>query len=165
MGIAKKIQDIFTNTCFRVYTNPDIEGVELCGAVKNIIALAVGIASGLNCGDNTKAALITRGMAEISRLGKAMGCYEQTFSGLAGMGDLIVTAMSEHSRNNRCGRLIGQGVKPLDAIKQIGMVVEGINALPATLQLAERHRVSMPISEAVDEIVNAGKSPQEVMSG
>ena len=105
MEIAKKIQDIFMNSCFRVYTNPDVEGVELCGAVKNIIALAVGIASGLNCGDNTKAALITRGMAEISRLGKAMGCYEQTFSGLAGMGDLIVTATSEHSRNNCCGKL------------------------------------------------------------
>ena len=165
MEIARRVQDIFMNSCLRVYTNPDVEGVELCGAVKNIIALAVGIATGLNCGDNTKAALITRGMAEISRLGKAMGCYEQTFSGLAGIGDLIVTATSEHSRNNRCGKLIGQGVDPKNAIEQIGMVVEGINALPATLQLAKRYHVSMPITEAVNEIVNAGKSPQEIMTG
>lgn len=163
--IAKKVQDIFMNSCLRVYINPDVEGVELCGAVKNIIALATGIATGLGCGDNTKAAIITRGMAEICRLGKAMGCYEQTFSGLAGMGDLIVTATSEHSRNNRCGRLIGQGVKPDEAIKQIGMVVEGINALPATLQLAKQHRVSMPITEAVNAIINGGKSPQEIMMG
>lgn len=165
LEIARRVQDIFMNSCLRVYTNPDVEGVELCGAVKNIIALAAGIAVGLGCGDNTKAALITRGMAEISRLGKAMGCYEQTFSGLAGMGDLIVTATSEHSRNNRCGKLIGQGVKPEEAVKQIGMVVEGINALPATLQLAERYHVSMPITEAVDEIVNDEKSPKDVMAG
>ena len=117
MEVAQKVQDIFMNSCLRVYTNPDVEGVELCGAIKNVIALAAGIAAGLGYGDNTKAALITRGMAEITRLGKAMGCFEQTFSGLAGIGDLIVTATSEHSRNNRCGRLIGQGVKPTDAVK------------------------------------------------
>lgn len=164
MEVACEVQDVFMNSCLRVYTNPDVIGVELCGAVKNIIALAVGIATGLNCGDNTKAALITRGMAEITRLGKAMGCYEQTFSGLAGIGDLIVTATSEHSRNNRCGRLIGQGIKPEEAVEQIGMVVEGINALPATLQLARKYKVSMPITEAVNEIINNGKDAQDMLT-
>ena len=104
---AQKVQDIFMNTCMRVYTNVDIRGVELCGAMKNIVALAAGISAGLGYGDNAKAALITRGMAEITRLGVAMGCMEQTFSGLAGMGDLIVTATSMHSRNNKAGYLIG----------------------------------------------------------
>lgn len=163
MEVARKVQDVFMNPRFRVYTNPDVEGVELCGAVKNVIALAVGIAAGLGCGDNTKAALITRGMAEITRLGKAMGCYEQTFAGLAGIGDLIVTATSVHSRNNRCGNLIGQGVEPAEAVKQVGMVVEGVNAIPATLQLAKKYNVSMPISEAVNEIVNNGRNPGETM--
>ena len=163
MEVARKVQDIFMNSRLRVYTNPDVEGVELCGAVKNVIALAVGIAAGLGCGDNTKAALITRGMAEIARLGKAMGCYEQTFYGLAGIGDLIVTATSVHSRNNRCGNLIGQGVKPAEAVKQVGMVVEGVNTIPGTLQLAKKYKVSMPLSEAVNEIVNNGKDPAETM--
>ena len=160
---ARRVQDIFMNSCLRVYTNTDIEGVELCGAVKNIIALASGISTGLGYGDNARAALITRGMAEITRLGKAMGCNERTFSGLAGMGDLIVTATSRHSRNNRCGQLIGEGVPPKAAIVQIGMVVEGINALSATMQLAQRYDVEMPITEAVDQIVNGGMDPRQVV--
>ena len=164
MEVAKRVQDIFMNSCLRVYTNPDVEGVELCGAVKNIIALAAGIASGLGCGDNTKAALITRGMAEITRLGKAMGCFEQTFIGLAGIGDLIVTATSEHSRNNRCGRMIGQGIPTAEAVKRVGMVVEGINAIPAALQLAEKYKVSMPITEVVNNIVNKGMDPKEAVT-
>ena len=164
MEVAKKVQDIFSSSCMRVYTNPDVVGVELCGALKNIIALASGIATGLGFGDNTKAALITRGMAEITRLGKAMGCYEQTFSGLAGIGDLIVTATSEHSRNNRCGRLIGQGIKIEDAVKQVGMVVEGINAIPAALQLSKKYNSSMPLTEAVNEIINNGRDPREMVS-
>ena len=164
MEVARKVQDIFMNSCLRVYTNPDVEGVELCGAVKNVIALAAGIASGLGCGDNTKAALITRGMAEITRLGKAMGCFEQTFSGLAGIGDLIVTATSDHSRNNRCGRMIGQGIPVAEAVEQVGMVVEGINAIPATLQLAEKYKVSMPITETVNNIINKGMDPKEAAS-
>ena len=163
LTVAEKVQDVFMNTCMRVYTNSDIEGVELCGAVKNIIALASGISKGLGYGDNTKAALITRGMAEISRLGKAMGCFEQTFSGLAGIGDLIVTASSEHSRNNRCGYLIGQGIKPEEAVKKVGMVVEGINAIPATLALAKRYRVEMPITEMVDAIVNRNMDPRDTV--
>ena len=154
---AEAVQDIFADTCMRVYTSTDIRGVEICGALKNIMALAAGISAGLGYGDNTKAALITRGLAEIKRLGVAMGCREQTFSGLAGVGDLIVTATSRHSRNNRCGYLIGQGHKPEDAIKEIGMVVEGVNALPAAMELADKYHVEMPITNAVNAIV-AGKA-------
>lgn len=162
MAVAKAVQDAFMNTCLRVYTNTDILGVELCGALKNIVALASGISAGLGYGDNSRAALITRGMVEITRLGLAMGCVEQTFSGLAGVGDLIVTATSRHSRNNHCGWLIGQGKKPEEAIREVGMVVEGINAIPAALQLARRYRVEMPIVEAVNAIVNQAADPAEV---
>ena len=151
---ASAVQRVFTTGCMRVYTNDDVRGVELCGALKNIIALACGVATGLGCGDNAKAALITRGIAEISRLGMAMGCREQTFGGLAGIGDLIVTATSMHSRNNRCGVLIGQGVAVEEAVKRVGMVVEGINALPAAMRLAKKYGVEMPIVEAVDAVVN-----------
>lgn len=165
MDVARRVQDVFMNTCMRVYTNEDILGVELCGAVKNIIALAAGISTGLGYGDNAKAALITRGIVEITRLGVAMGCREQTFSGLAGLGDLIVTATSRHSRNNRCGMLIGQGVPTDQAVAQIGMVVEGLHALAATKQLAARYGVEMPITQAVDAIVNGGSDPREVVLG
>ena len=151
---AAAVQRVFTTGCMRVYTNDDIRGVELCGAMKNIIALASGIATGLGCGDNAKAALITRGIAEISRLGAAMGCREQTFGGLAGIGDLIVTATSMHSRNNRCGMLIGKGVPVEDAIKQVGMVVEGLNALPAAIRLSQKYHVEMPIVETVDAVIS-----------
>lgn len=150
---ARVVQDVFMNTCMRVYTHYDVLGVELCGALKNIIALAAGISSGLGFGDNTKAAIITRGIAEIKRLGLRMGCDDRTFAGLAGIGDLIVTATSEHSRNNRCGKLIGMGVPPDEAIKQIGMVVESINALPAAVALSNKHGVEMPIVESVYDIV------------
>ena len=160
---AEQVQELFQGTCIRAYTNTDVLGVELSGAMKNIIALSSGIATGLGCGDNTKAALITRGIAEISRLGVAMGCSEQTFGGLAGIGDLIVTATSVHSRNNRCGMLLGQGVPADEAIRQIGMVVEGINALPAAMQLMARYQVEMPIVTAVNAIVNEGASPAEAV--
>lgn len=155
---AEQVQELFQGTCIRAYTNPDVLGVELSGAMKNIIALASGIATGLGCGDNTKAALITRGIAEISRLGVAMGCSEQTFGGLAGIGDLIVTATSVHSRNNRCGMLLGQGVPAEEATRQVGMVVEGINALPAAMELQVRYGVEMPIVNVVNAIVT-GQSP------
>ncbi len=160
---AELVQNVFWGTCLRVYTNEDVLGVELCGAVKNIIALASGVAAGLGYGDNAKAALITRGMAEISRLGMAMGCREQTFGGLAGIGDLIVTATSRHSRNNRCGMLIGQGIPVDAAVKQVGMVVEGINALPATMALAEKYGVEMPIVEAAYAVVCRGTPPASVV--
>lgn len=163
IAVAEQVQDVFMNTCMRVYTNVDVLGVELCGALKNIIALAAGIAVGLGFGDNTKAAIITRGMAEITRLGTAMGCMERTFSGLAGIGDLIVTATSVHSRNNRAGNLIGQGYTPKAAIKEVGMVVEGVNALPAAMILSERYSIEMPIVAGVNEIINAGKDPAVVV--
>lgn len=153
LSIANKVVSLFEDTCLRVYTNIDIRGVELCGALKNIIALASGIASGLGYGDNIKAALITRGISEIRRLGIEMGCLEQTFSGLAGIGDLIVTSTSIHSRNFKCGYLIGQGYTVDDAINKVGMVVEGINALPAAISLSALHNVEMPITSAMNSIV------------
>ena len=155
---AELVQKIFTTGCMRVYTNDDVHGVELCGALKNVIALGCGISTGLGFGDNAKAALITRGIAEISRLGAAMGCREETFGGLAGMGDLIVTATSIHSRNNRCGMLLGQGIPVEEATRQVGMVVEGLNALPAALRLAKQYNVEMPIIETVDAVVS-GQTP------
>ena len=164
ISVARRVQDVFGNTCMRVYTNADVMGVELCGAMKNIVALASGVALGLGYGDNTKAALITRGMAEITRLGTAMGCNSQTFYGLAGVGDLIVTATSVHSRNNRCGMLLGQGIAPQEAIRQVGMVVEGINALPAAMRLAEKYQVEMPIVAAVNTVVNEGADPREAVA-
>ena len=163
LTVAEKVQEIFTNPVMRVYTNTDVKGVELCGALKNIIALAAGISAGLGYGDNTKAALITRGLAEIERLGVKMGCLPETFSGLAGMGDLIVTATSKHSRNNRCGYLIGQGYDPQEAVKQVGMVVEGINALPAAMELAKKYDVEMPITTGVDAIINHGADPKNAV--
>lgn len=161
VSIAERVQTLFDGTCIRVYTNTDVRGIELSGALKNIIALASGISTGLGYGDNAKAALITRGLAEIERLGLAMGCQGHAFTGLAGMGDLIVTASSKHSRNNRCGYLIGQGYKPADAVRQVGMVVEGMNALPAAIALREKYDISLPIIQAVDDVVNGRKSPSE----
>ena len=162
MDVAEAVQDVFMNSCMRTYTNTDVLGVELCGALKNIVALAAGISAGLGYGDNAKAALITRGMAEISRLGLVMGCAEQTFNGLAGIGDLIVTATSVHSRNNRCGQLIGQGMAPMEAVKAVGMVVEGVNALPAAVQLAERYQVEMPIVRAMSAVVQGKAAPADI---
>lgn len=162
-ALAEQVQRIFSNSVMRVYTNIDIKGVELCGALKNIIALAAGISTGLGYGDNTKAAIITRGLTEMARLGMKIGCLPETFSGLAGMGDLIVTATSTHSRNNKCGTLIGKGVAPEEAVKQVGMVVEGINALPATMALSRKYDVEMPITEAVNAVVNEGKKPSDAV--
>ncbi len=163
MALAEYVQSVFSTASMRVYTNTDIKGVEVCGALKNIIALASGIALGLGYGDNTKAALITRGLAEIERLGLKMGCLPDTFSGLAGMGDLIVTATSTHSRNNRCGYLIGQGYSTADAVKQVGMVVEGINAIPAAMQLSKKYEVELPLITAVDAVINYGIVPSDAV--
>ena len=157
------VQKVFSNNVMRVYTNSDILGVELCGALKNIIALAAGISAGLGYGDNAKAAIITRGAAEMARLGAVMGCDGTTFYGLAGIGDLIVTCTSIHSRNNHAGYLIGKGHSPKRAIEEVGMVVEGMNALPAAIKLAEKHGVDMPIISAVNEIVNHGADPRELV--
>ncbi len=147
----------------RVYTNTDVRGIEICGALKNVIALAAGISKGMGYGDNAKAALITRGLAELERLGGRIGCSPKTFSGFTGMGDLIVTCTSEYSRNNQCGQLIGKGIPISDAIKQVGMVVEGINALPAAVKLVEKYKVEMPIVMAFNDIVHDGKSPSDVV--
>ena len=161
---AKTVQEVFSNSVMRVYTNTDVMGVELCGALKNVIALACGVSTGLGFGDNTKAALMTRGLAEMTRLGLKMGCRQETFAGLAGMGDLIVTATSRHSRNNRCGYLIGQGMKPADAVREVGMVVEGVNAIPAAVELSKRYGVEMPIVNAANEVVNLGCDPREAVT-
>ena len=163
MKAAHYVQEFGSNNVMRVYTNEDIKGVELSGAMKNVIALGVGISTGLGYGDNARAALITRGIAEIARLGVAMGCNVHTFAGLAGIGDLIVTATSMHSRNNRAGILIGKGETPENAVKEVGMVVEGMNALPAALELAERYQVEMPIVQTVNAIVNKGMSAAEAV--
>ena len=151
---AKTVQKIFNTPTFRVYTNDDRRGTELGGAVKNVIALAVGIALGLGYGDNAKAALITRGNAELSRLGIAMGCKPETFAGLSGMGDLIVTCTSMHSRNLHAGMLIGRGKSVEDAKTEVGQVVEGINALPSACHLAKKYKVEMPIVQAVEAILD-----------
>ena len=151
---AKTVQKIFSTPSFRVYTNTDRRGTELGGAVKNVIALAVGVAMGLGYGDNAKAALITRGNAELARLGAAMGCRAETFSGLSGMGDLIVTCTSMHSRNLHAGMLLGRGRTAEEAKAEVGQVVEGINALPAARRLARKYKVEMPIVQSVDAILN-----------
>lgn len=156
---AEFVQEIFMTEAFRVYTNSDIKGVEFAGAIKNVIALGVGISRGLGYGDNTTAALITRGLAEIVRMGTAMGCGKDGFYGLAGVGDLIVTCTSVHSRNHKAGRLIGQGMSAEEAKKEVGMVVEGINMLPAAMKLVEKYSVEMPIVESVNAIVSGKIKP------
>ncbi len=157
---AKHIQEVFASSFFRVYTNSDIKGIEICGALKNIMAIAAGISDGLGYGDNAKAALITRGLQEIKRLGSMIGCTNETFFGLAGIGDLIVTCTSSHSRNNRCGYLIGQGKSVKEAKEEIGMVVEGLNALPAALKLANKYNVEMPITNMLSEVVYNNLDPR-----
>lgn len=157
--ISLILAEVFSNSCMRVYTNTDVLGVELSGALKNIIALAAGINNGMGFGDNSKAMLITRGAAEITRLGIAMGCNEKTFMGLAGIGDLIVTCTSVHSRNNRCGELIGMGKSYEEARDEIGMVVEGYHALEAALELSRKYSVEMPIVSAVNDVINNGVPP------
>ena len=157
---AQYVQQIFMNPKFRVYTNTDIHGVEICGAFKNIIALGTGIARGLGYGDNTAAALITRGVKEMSALGELMGCKPETFNGLAGIGDLIVTCTSLHSRNLTAGMLLGKGKSRDEAVKEVGMVVEGIYALDAAMQLKKKYDVELPICEMVNGIVNEGISPE-----
>ena len=164
LAVAEKVQAVFMNNTMRVYTNTDVLGVELCGALKNVIALAAGISTGLGYGDNAKAALITRGIAELTRLGTAMGCNEQTFHGLAGVGDLIVTATSVHSRNNKAGYLIGKGLTPEEAVKEVGMVVEGLYALPAAVELAKKYNIEMPIVMALDTIIAGTVSPIDAVN-
>lgn len=158
---ARFIQSIFMSPSFRVYTSPDVLGIELGGALKNVIALAAGIADGLGYGDNTKAALITRGIHEIARLGTEMGGAFETFNGLSGIGDLIVTCASMHSRNRRAGILIGKGYSMEEAMREVNMVVEGVYSAKAAWQLAKNYQVPMPIVEQVNQVLFYGKSPAE----
>lgn len=157
---AEQAQDYFINSYFRVYTNTDVVGVEVAGAIKNIIALGAGLSDGLGFGDNAKAALITRGLAEIGRLGEAMGASMLTFAGLAGVGDLIVTCTSQHSRNWRAGSLLAQGLSVDEVLARMGMVVEGIRTTSAAHALAARHNVQMPITEQLYAVLFEGKSPR-----
>jgi len=161
LQVAEAMQDMLMNPYFRVYTNPDITGVELGGALKNVIALCAGISDGLGFGDNTKAALMTRGIYEITRLGAAMGAKPETFGGLSGMGDLIVTCTSMHSRNRRAGILIGQGKSANQAQDEIKMVVEGINTCYAAKHLADKMNIEMPIISQAYAVLFEGKSAKD----
>lgn len=158
------LQNVFMNPSFRVYTSPDMLGVEIGGALKNVIALAAGIADGLNYGDNTKAALITRGIKEIASLGVAMGGEQSTFYGLTGLGDLIVTCASMHSRNRRAGILLGQGKTLDEAIKEVNMVVEGVYSAKSALMAAKKYNVEIPIIEQVNAVLFENKNAAEAVN-
>lgn len=160
---AEKAQNYFMNQYFRVYTNSDLTGIEVGGALKNIIALAAGLAHGLKFGDNAKAALMTRGLAEIARLGFAMGAKHSTFVGLAGVGDLVVTCTSRHSRNWRAGYMISQGIPFIDVLEKMGMVVEGIRTTQAAYALASRYEVELPITEQLYAVLFGGKEPYQAV--
>lgn len=160
---AEDLQEMFMNDRFRVYTSSDVLGIELGGSIKNVIALAAGICDGLGCGDNTKAALITRGITEITRLGVAMGAKPETFAGLSGIGDLIVTCTSTHSRNHNAGYLIGQGYTMQAAMDEVKQVVEGVHSAKAARKLAEKYQVSMPIVEGINKVLFEGLSAQKAM--
>ena len=161
---AEYLQGIFMSPVFRVYTTPDTLGVELGGSLKNVIALAAGTADGLGYGDNTKAALMTRGMYEMSKMGLALGANPHTFNGLTGMGDLIVTCTSMHSRNRRAGILIGQGKSIDQAIKEVGQVVEGIKTTKSCYELAKKYQIEMPISQSLYQVLYNNKDPKEAVN-
>ena len=161
LDAAQMVQNLFMSSTLRVYTNDDLVGVELAGALKNIIALAIGMMDGMGFGDNTKAALMTRGISEISRLGVRMGALPSTFFGLAGIGDLIVTCTSMHSRNRRCGILIGQGMSIEEATETVGMVVEGIKTTAAAKQLSEKYMVDMPITNILYQVLYENKKAKD----
>jgi len=162
--IAEYIRDIFMNEVFRVYTSPDMMGVELGGSLKNVLALAAGVADGMGYGDNLKAAIITRGIVELTRLGTAAGGQAETFHGLTGIGDLIVTCSSKHSRNRKAGMLIGQGMTMKEAMTEVKMVVEGVYSAKAAMQLAKKYNIEVPIIEAVNEVLFNDKSAKEALT-
>lgn len=161
---ALLIQDTFMCDVFRVYTSPDVIGIELGGALKNVIALAAGVADGLGCGDNAKAAIITRGISEITRLGVAMGGRSETFAGLSGIGDLIVTCASTHSRNRRAGVLMGQGKSYKEAMEEVHMVVEGVYSAKAAFRLSKKHDIEMPLIEMVNRVLFEDLDTKEAMN-
>ncbi|MCI9238631.1 MAG: NAD(P)H-dependent glycerol-3-phosphate dehydrogenase [Dorea sp.] len=161
---AVYLQEIFMNEVFRVYTSPDMLGMELGGSLKNVIALAAGIADGMGYGDNTKAALITRGIAEIARLGVKMGGAIESFTGLTGIGDLIVTCASVHSRNRKAGYLMGQGKSMEEAMEEVQMVVEGVYSAKAAEKLGKKYGVDLPIINKINEVLFSGKDPKEAVN-
>lgn len=161
---AKYIQDLFMNERFRVYTNEDIKGVEICAAFKNIIALASGILYGLGYGDNIKAALLTRGLHEMLRVCDKLSLRTETFYGLAGIGDMIVTACSIHSRNFKCGKYIGEGLSVNEAIEKVGMVVEGINFISKAIKLRDKYNIELPITSGIAKVVIDGENPKEILT-
>ncbi|MCL2740007.1 MAG: NAD(P)-dependent glycerol-3-phosphate dehydrogenase [Oscillospiraceae bacterium] len=162
-ALSEIVQRMLSTSSFRLYASSDRKGVELCGAFKNIIALCSGVSDGLNYGDNTRAALITRGIVEMMRLGAVLGGQQRTFLGLAGMGDAIVTATSKHSRNYSAGLLIGQGVSIEEAVKQVNMVVEGIRATKVAYELAGKHDIECPIINEAYEVIYNGKAPRDAV--
>ena len=163
--VAEMVQDVFMSSVFRVYAGSDIVGAELGAALKNIYALIAGVLDGSGCGDNTKALMMTRGLTEAARLGVALGAKKETFAGLSGVGDLIVTCCSVHSRNNRCGVLIGKGMNVQDAMKEVGAVVEGYYASASAHYLAEKMGIEMPIAEAAYRVLYEGQNVQEAIAG
>lgn len=163
-GCAELVQDAFMSDTFRVYTSPDVVGAELGGALKNVIALCAGVVAGLGFGDNTKAMLMTRGLTEMARLGVSLGAQKSTLAGLSGIGDLIVTCTSQHSRNNRAGMLIGQGCTPRQAMEQVGAVVEGYYASKSAWELCQKQNVEMPIIHAAYQVLYEGADPRQAVS-
>ena len=161
--VAKTLQQVFMTQTFRVYTNPDVIGCEIAGALKNVIALAAGIAHGLGYGDNTKAALMTRGLAELARLGVSLGGDSLTFSGLAGMGDLVATCTSEKSRNRAVGVALGRGQALEDIVREMKMVAEGVKSTEAVLELAQRTGIEMPIAAQVGAVLYEGRRPADIV--
>ena len=161
--VAEYVQSVFMGDSFRVYTSPDMLGMQVGAALKNVIVLAAGCADGLGCGDNTKAALITRGIAEIAQIGSAMGGKPETFSGLTGIGDLIVTCASMHSRNRRAGILIGKGMTADEAMKEVKQVVEGVYSAKAALQLADKYDVEAPIIRTVNRVLFGNEAPRQAV--
>ncbi len=163
-ALAEELQDAINSLVFRVYVNPDVVGVELCAAAKNVIALAAGGVDGVGLGDNGKSALITRGLAEMARLGEACGARPETFAGLAGMGDLIVTCWSRHGRNRRAGELIARGATADEAAAEIGQVVEGLTTAPVLRDLSRRLGIELPITEGVCDVLS-GSSLDDLVAG
>ncbi|MBR5755986.1 MAG: NAD(P)-dependent glycerol-3-phosphate dehydrogenase, partial [Firmicutes bacterium] len=161
---SRYVRDVFMDENFRIYVNDDMIGVELGGSLKNIIALGAGISDGLGFGDNAKAAMMTRGIVEMTRLGVKMGADPASFSGLSGIGDLIVTCCSMHSRNRRCGILIGKGMDPKEAVKEVGMVVEGMYTADSAYRLAKQLDVNMPITEAIYNVVHGNITAEDAVN-
>ncbi len=163
-ALMERIQELFMRPWFHVFLQPDVIGVELGGALKNVVAIACGISDGLGYGDNAKAALMTRGLGEMVRLGVSLGAKAETFHGLAGNGDMILTSVSQHGRNNRFGALLGKGRTPQQAQAEVGQVVEGAYTVRAAVELADKHKLDMPISRAVHAVLFQGHAPGDVVS-